>query len=101
LATYELIYTPDAIVDLEEIFQFIAADDPRRARSYIKEIEKACRSLCETPLIGRERPNLRSGVRIFPLWRRVVIAYRLSAKQIDILRIFSGGRDYEAILGRL
>jgi toxin ParE1/3/4 len=35
----ELVFTPAARADLEELFWFIAADDPRRARSYIAEIE--------------------------------------------------------------
>lgn len=96
--TRELTYTPAALNDLEEIFWFIAADNPRRARSYVAEIEQACANLCETPLMGRPRPDLREGVHVFPLWRRIVIAYELPEGRVDILRIFSGGQDYEAIM---
>lgn len=93
-----LVYTPAALADLEGIFWFIAADNPPRARSYIAEIEQACRSLCDTPLIGRPRPDLRAGLYVFPLWRRIVIAYELPEDRVDVLRIFSGGQDYEAIM---
>jgi toxin ParE1/3/4 len=48
----ELVFTPAALTDLEETFWFIAADNPRRARSYVAEIEQACRNLCETPLMA-------------------------------------------------
>jgi toxin ParE1/3/4 len=94
----DLVYTPAALADLEEIFWFIAADNPRRARSYIAEIEEACRNLCETPLMGRQRSDLKPGLYVFPLWRRIVIAYDLPGNRIDVLRIFSGGQDYEAIM---
>ena len=96
--TRELTYTPAALADLEEIFWFIAADNPRRARSYVAEVEQACRNLCDSPLIGRERPDLREGVRVFPLLRRIVTAYELPEGRVDVLRVFSAGQDYEAII---
>ncbi|PWW01996.1 toxin ParE1/3/4 [Hoeflea marina] len=94
----ELVYTPAALADLEEIFWFIAADNPPRARSYVAEIEQACRNLCGTPLMGRTRSDIRPGLYVFPLWRRIVIAYELPDDRVDVLRIFSGGRDYEALM---
>lgn len=73
--TRELFYGPQARADLEELFWFIAEDNPSRARTYIAEIEAAYERLCRTPMIGAERPDLPSGLRILPLWRRIVIAY--------------------------
>ncbi len=97
--TRDLIFTGQAQDDLEEIFDFIAADNPRRARTYIEEIRQACRNLCVTPLIGIERPDLRPGLRILPLWRRVVVAYELPPTELMVLRVFTGGRDYETLMG--
>jgi len=94
-----LIYTGKAEADLDEIFDFIAADNPRRARTYIEDIRKACRTLCHTPLIGIERADLRPGLRIYPLWRRVIVAYELPPGELLVLRVFTGGRDYETIMG--
>jgi len=96
----ELVFTPAALADLEEIFWFIAADNPRRARSYVAEIEQACRNICETPYMGVKRPDLRPELYIFPLWRRIVIAYEPPDDRVDVLRIFSGGQDYETIMAR-
>ena len=96
--TKALIYSRQAQADLDEIFDFIAADNPRRARSYVEEIRQACRGLCDAPLIGTARPDLRPDVRIMTFRRRVVIAYRVLADQLEILRVFSGGRDYETIM---
>lgn len=97
--TRELLFTPEALADLEEIFWYIAADSPVRARRYVEEIRQSCQKLAATPFIGVERSGLRAGLRILPLWRRVIIAYELPPGRVDILRVFSGRRDYEALLG--
>lgn len=98
--TRKLFYTQAARDDLEEIFWFIAADNPRRARSYIAEIEACCQKLCDAPGIGVARPDLRPGLRVFPFRRRIIIAYELPQGRLDILRIFSSGRDYETIMAQ-
>lgn len=36
--------------------------------------------------------------RVLPLWRRIVVAYEPSGSTIDVLRIFSAGQDYEALM---
>jgi toxin ParE1/3/4 len=97
--TRALIYSGAAQLDLDNIFDFIAADNPSRARTYIEDIRNACRDLCQNPLIGIERADLRAGLRIMPLWRRVLIAYELPPGELLVLRIFTGGRDYETIMG--
>lgn len=97
--TRALIYSGDAEADLDDIFDFIAADNPRRARTYVEDIRKACRDLCHTPLIGIDRADLRPGLRILPLWRRVIVAYELPPGELLVLRVFTGGRDYEVIMG--
>lgn len=93
-----MVYSPEAQADLDEIFDFIAADNPRRARTYVEEIRQACRNLCETPFLGMKRPDLRPGLHILPLWRRIAIAYELPPGRVDVLRVFSAGQDYEAII---
>lgn len=97
--TLELSYAEEALADLDDIYDFIAPDNPARAESYIDDIKKACRSLCETPFIGVSRNDLGADIRILNLWRRIVVAYQVFPERVDILRVFSGGQDYEAILG--
>ena len=50
------------------------------------------------PHLGVRREDLRPGLHVFPLWRRIVIAYQLPENQVDVLRIFSAGQDYQAIM---
>jgi toxin ParE1/3/4 len=97
--TRTLILSGAALADLDDIFDFIAADNPRRASTYIEDIRKACRDLCHSPLIGIERGDLRLGLRILPLWRRVIVAYELPPGELFVLHVFTGGRDYETIMG--
>ena len=49
--TLPLSYTEEALADLDDIYDFIAADNPVRAETYVEDIKKACRSLCKTPLL--------------------------------------------------
>ena len=97
--TREIAYSRQARADLEEMFWFIAGDNPKRAGTYIAEIEKSCERLCETPMIGVARPDLGPDLRILILWRRVVVAYEVTPDRIDVLRVFSAGQDYEEIMG--
>lgn len=94
-----LRFTPDALSDLEQIFIYIAADSPNRARSYVGEIRTSCRKLTNSPMLGVDRSHIRPGLRILPLWRRIIIAYELPPDRVDILRILSGRQDYEALMG--
>lgn len=97
--TLPLSYTRKARADLDDIFDFIAPDNPARAQTYIEEIEKSCEGLCKTPMLGVARGDLRPDLRILTLWRRVVVAYKVMPDRITVIRVFSGGQDYEAILG--
>lgn len=96
--TRALVYTGQASLDFDEIFAFIASDNPLRARSYVEEIRAACRSLRETPYLGRPRSDLRPELRVVTMRRRVVIAYHVLPDTILILRVFPAGRDYDALM---
>ncbi len=93
-----LVYSRRALADLDDIFDHIASDNPRRARSYVDEIQGVCRRLQRMPMKGIGRPDLGPGIRALPLWRRIVIIYTTKNDRVEILRVFSAGRDYEAIM---
>jgi toxin ParE1/3/4 len=94
----KLIYRPRAAEDLEAIFQFIARDSPSRALHFVEGIERRCDLLRDAPEQGRARPDLRPGLRVVPYRRSVVITYQITGTLIEVLRIFYGGQDYEAIM---
>jgi toxin ParE1/3/4 len=96
----ELLYAPEAIADLEEIYRFIAEHSPLRAVAFVGHIRRRCRLLVDSPELGPTRPNLGKGVRIYPMRRRVVVAYVISTSTVEALRVFYGGRDYQALMAR-
>jgi toxin ParE1/3/4 len=52
------------------------------------------------PLGGRPRDDLAAGLRTVPFERTAVIAYVVSGDLVEVINIFYGGRDYEAIYRR-
>ena len=51
MATVEV--TQRAVADLERLFDFIAAEDPQKAREQILSVRRAFELLGEHPLLGR------------------------------------------------
>ena len=45
--------TEKAFADLERLFDFIAADNPQRARDQLTSVRRALELLAEHPLLGR------------------------------------------------
>ncbi len=96
----DVILSPEAILGLEEIWFYIAQDNPVRADSFIDEIRTVCFSVIgSTPSIGRERPDLLPGIRSFP-FKNYLILYREREDSIDIAQIVHGARDTERIFDK-
>ena len=92
----KVVFTPEAQADLVELFDYIAQHgSPDRAMAYIERIEKACMSLRTLPNQGTLREDLRPRLRVIGFERRAVIAFRVSSKNVAILRILYGGRSVE------
>ena len=51
MATVEI--TQRALADLERLFDFIAAENPRKARQQILSVRRALELLADHPLLGR------------------------------------------------
>lgn len=96
-----LLLRPAAEADLTRLYRYIAhqSGSHERAIGYIRRIRAACEKLKTFPEIGRLRDDLRSGVRVLSFERRVVIAYMvLPSGDVEIGRVFYGGRDYESLI---
>jgi len=88
----KVVWTATAIGRLEEIEDFIAADDPAAAPRFVDALIAAGDELADTPLRGRALPELpASGLREV-VHRRYRIVYRVTAKRIEILTVFEGHR---------
>lgn len=89
-----------AVDDLDQLDDFIAAESEVRAERVIQRIKARCKTLSQFPERGAPRPQFGDGVRLLLCERRIVIAYRVDADRVVVLRIFSAGLDYESLLAK-
>ena len=90
--------TSRAEVDLTDIVEFIALDSPREARKVLRDLHDAMDHLAELPMIGHSRPGLQQDLRVWPV-HSYLIAYRPTPEPLLVLRVLSGFRDLERLLG--
>ena len=96
--THEVIFAPEALADLFDLYDTIAADaGAGRAQSYTDRIVAACRNLVMFPERGTRRDDLRPGLRTTTYRRRVTIAYHITKTQVIVDRILYGGRNLSAL----
>jgi addiction module RelE/StbE family toxin len=88
----KLVWTERALVDLKQIDDYIAADDPIAAARWTDKLLAAAERAARFPAAGhvvreKGRDDLRQA---FVKAYRIV--YRVRAQQIDILTVFEGHR---------
>lgn len=89
--------TAKAGADLDEIWLFIAQDDPDAADRFHDTLLSKFVLLGKHPLLGRERDELSPSLRSFPVGNYVIF-YRDKTKFLEIIRILHGARDIENII---
>lgn len=67
------------------------------ADGFIGRIRARCRTIGNVPFGGVARDDLGSGLRMTPFERSAVIMYRVLDDRVQIVNVFYGGRDYEAL----
>ncbi|MCL2639664.1 MAG: type II toxin-antitoxin system RelE/ParE family toxin [Phycisphaerales bacterium] len=77
---------------LNDIWDYIALDDPLAADAFIDELHGKFQMLSENPRMGRQRDDLAPGLRSFP-HGNYVITYRIKHDIIEIDRVIHGARD--------
>jgi toxin ParE1/3/4 len=93
--------SPRATADLDEIWQYIAAEsgNPAIAQQTVNSITNRFFLLSEHPYMGRSRPELRPGLHSHPVGNHLIY-YRLQHDDVVIVRVLHGRRDISAIFGR-
>jgi len=92
---------PDALSDLTEIWEYIAADNPGAASRVIEEIYDAIRALVPFPDVGHSRSDLTSQPLRFHPVRDFLIAYAPDEKPVLVLAILHGRRNPRVIAALL
>jgi plasmid stabilization system protein ParE len=87
-------FSPEARDDLQEIWIYIAADDPAAADRLEADIYKACELLAENPGLGHRRPDLVDEPVLFWAVRgRYLVIYQRETQPLKVVRILHGARD--------
>ena len=90
----KVVFSPAARDDLIEIGLYIAQDNPKRALSFMDELEQSCDRLGQAPGLGTARPELGEAIRMWPHGRYLVF-YRAGSREVRSQRILHGSRDIE------
>jgi plasmid stabilization system protein ParE len=87
-----VLYSQDVEGDLDAIAEYIAADSPRRAVSFIREIYAAIERIGEGPLLYQLRPDIGPDARLAVVGRYVIL-FRFAKDVVYVERVVYGGRD--------
>ena len=81
---------------LNDIWLFIASDNPSIADAFIDFIYNKCELLSESPNIGRKRDEILIGLRCLVV-KKYIIFYRIKKNSLEIVRILNGYRDIDSL----
>jgi len=86
-----------AEADLDELWAYIAANNPDAADRIVDAVLEGCQMHVRFPNIGQSRDDLRQGLRCFVVSPYVVF-YRPIEDTIEVLRILHGARDISSLI---
>lgn len=96
-------YTPEAEQQLNELDDWITrAASGEIARRFVLAILDHIDGILVFPLAGKARDDVRQGMRTSTYQKRTLVAYEVDESSgelvINVLGIFHGGQDWEAVL---
>lgn len=87
-----LRFSRQAERDIEEIGDFIARDNPRRAVSFVRELRVRCGELRAFPDASPRRPELGDDIRV-AVFGRYLVLYVVDGDVLDVRRVLHGARE--------
>ena len=99
---YNVVFLQDAFDDLEEIIIFISKDNKVAALKLHDKIMEITDKLKTFPKLGVLVPNKKIsdyGFRMI-IVDKYILFYKIYDKEINILRILHGARDYKSIFNK-
>ena len=86
-------FHPEAEIDLDEIWEFIAQDNPRAADKVTEDILSALSALVSSPHIGHRRPRLTSRPVRFWQVRNYLVAYAPEETPLWVIAVIHDRRS--------
>jgi plasmid stabilization system protein ParE len=94
------VLSEDAVLDLDAIWDFIAADSIDAADRWTDKLFEMFEAIGQTPGIGHLRTDLTSQpVLFFPVDAYLII-YRVTRPIVEIVAVTQGARDIPSLLRR-
>ena len=87
------VFHPEALADLEEIWEFIADESLKAADRVLDEIREVVHSLVTFPRMGHIRADLTSRPLRFHPVREFLIAYAPDEEPIVVIAVLHGRRN--------
>lgn len=98
MAAYVL--SPEALQDLQDIWDFIASDNVTAADKLENELFEAFERLAKRPRMGHTRPDLtKRDVRFWPVGSYLVV-YRSAPTALQVVAVLHGARDVAEVIRR-
>ena len=99
-----IVVRPLADRDLDELFDYLASEDPRAARRFYQAAQATFEALAESPGLGGRWESGKSELREYRVWpirgfKNHLIFYRPIDGGIEIIRVLHGARDLESLFG--
>lgn len=99
MPSHRIVFTPEARDQLDRLYAYVAAAaNADIASSFVDGIIDHIAGLADFPRRGTARDDLRPGLRTIGWRRRVTIAVVVEQREVVVIGIFYGGRDFEALL---
>ncbi|GJL54767.1 MAG: plasmid stabilization protein [Nitrospirales bacterium] len=92
----KIVRRPLALQDLDDIWDYIAQDNPQAADHFIDTVEEKCRLLAEFPKLGTTCDSLFPALRFFVIGKYLLFYLPLEAG-IEVVRVLHGSRDLESL----
>ncbi|MDO9224664.1 MAG: type II toxin-antitoxin system RelE/ParE family toxin [Pseudomonadota bacterium] len=86
----ELFWTPEAIQDRDEIYDYIEADNPVAALAIDELFEEKAGRLVDHPGIGR--PGREAGTRELVAHKNYILVYDMAGDVLRVLRVLHAAR---------
>ena len=91
----QVVKLPLAETDLEDIWWYIAQDNPDAADLFLDKIEERCQALAQFPKMGISRDELLPSLRSLPIGRYLIF-YMPIDDGIQVVRVLPAMRDIDA-----
>ena len=91
-----VFFARSAQTDLLETWSFIAEESIEAADHVLDTIEREVQTLARQPMMGRERPELGTGIRCWPTSSSYNLYYLSEPSGVIVIRVLHHARDVQS-----